>query len=135
MAALMPAKGNYISAHKLPSPYSLLHLTSFPSSPHEIHTQHRVMVFRLTYKSKLPYTHTPKRNFLSTQLNLYLPKGTNHGRLTWKKFSKPHIGMAIMLGTGNVNEGWDESGIEDPNSKGASIRSQRFNLHLCIIKT
>ena len=48
------------TASKLPSPYVLPHLTSFPSSPHEIHTQHRVVAFCLTYKSKLSYTHTSK---------------------------------------------------------------------------
>ncbi|MBN2060798.1 MAG: hypothetical protein JW882_10335 [Deltaproteobacteria bacterium] len=48
-----------------------------------------------------------------TTTALYLPKGTKHGPLTWKKFSKPHIEMAIMLGTGNINEGWDDTRIEN----------------------
>jgi len=44
----------------------LLHLPSFPSSPHQIHPQHHEILFRLTHKSNLSYTHTPKREFLST---------------------------------------------------------------------
>ena len=49
---------------KLPAPYSLLHLTRSPSSLHEIHTQHPVITFCLTYKSKLSYLHSLKREFL-----------------------------------------------------------------------
>jgi hypothetical protein len=40
-----------------------------------------------------------------------MPKGLEHGPLTWKKFGKPHIEMAIMLGAGTVMEGWADSGI------------------------
>jgi hypothetical protein len=49
----------------------------------------------------------------STNTGLYLPKGTSHGPLTWKKFTKPHIEMAIMLGAGTALEGWADSGISD----------------------
>jgi hypothetical protein len=47
----------------------------------------------------------------STNTALFMPKGMEHGPLTWKKFSKPHIEMAIMLGAGTVMEGWADSGI------------------------
>jgi hypothetical protein len=33
---------------------------------------------------------------------LYLPKGTKHGPFTWKRFARPHIQMAIVLGGGTV---------------------------------
>lgn len=33
---------------------------------------------------------------------LYLPKGTKHGPFTWKKFERPHLQMAIVLGAGRV---------------------------------
>jgi hypothetical protein len=39
---------------------------------------------------------------------IFLPKGTKHGPLTWKKFTRPHLEMAIMIGTGNYKEGWPE---------------------------
>jgi hypothetical protein len=29
---------------------------------------------------------------------LFIPAGVKHGPLTWKKFSKPHIEMSIMIG-------------------------------------
>lgn len=37
---------------------------------------------------------------------LYVPAGTKHGPLTWKKFNRPHIEMAIMIGAGSYKEGW-----------------------------
>ncbi len=47
----------------------------------------------------------------------YLPKGTPHGPVTWKKFARPHMQMAIMLGTGSAGEAWESSGIGE--EKGA----------------
>ena len=35
---------------------------------------------------------------------VFVPKGVKHGPLTWKKFEKPHIEMAIMLGAGTLAE-------------------------------
>ena len=35
---------------------------------------------------------------------VYLPKGLKHGPLTWKRFEKPHIEMAIMLGAGSLEQ-------------------------------
>ena len=46
---------------------------------------------------------------------LYVPAGTKHGPLTWRKFSRPHVEMAIMIGTGSYKEGWPE-GVGLPNS-------------------
>ena len=34
---------------------------------------------------------------------LFLPKGTKHGPLTWKKVSRPHIETTIMLGCGDFS--------------------------------
>jgi hypothetical protein len=41
---------------------------------------------------------------------LFVPKGLVHGPLTWKKFKKPHIEMAVMTGAGNLREVWGNSG-------------------------
>lgn len=49
----------------------------------------------------------------NTTTAIFLPKGTPHGPLTWKKFRFPHVEMAIMLGTGDYARGWRESGISD----------------------
>jgi hypothetical protein len=58
-----PFFGKQPSCRLVNSP--LLHLKSFPSSPHRRHLQHHEIVIYLTHKTKLTYTHTPKRNFLS----------------------------------------------------------------------
>ena len=42
---------------------------------------------------------------------LYVPKGMKHGPITWKKFTKPHIEMSIMLGPGSTKEGWASRSI------------------------
>ncbi|MFP3975135.1 MAG: hypothetical protein ACLFVK_02805 [Dehalococcoidia bacterium] len=46
----------------------------------------------------------------------FVPAGVRHGPVIWKKFSKPHIEMGIMLGTGSVKEGWGRSGITEAKS-------------------
>ena len=33
----------------------------------------------------------------------FMPKGVEHGHVTWKKFERPHIMMSIMLGTGDFD--------------------------------
>lgn len=44
---------------------------------------------------------------------LFVPAGVKHGPLTWKKFTKPHMEMAIMIGTGSYKEGWP-TGVGEP---------------------
>jgi len=39
---------------------------------------------------------------------IYLPAGTKHGPLTWKKFTRPHMEIAVMIGSGDYKEGWPE---------------------------
>lgn len=48
-----------------------------------------------------------KPHLLKTTSAVFVPAGTKHGPLTWKKTVRPHIEMAMMLGTGSFNEGWD----------------------------
>ena len=43
---------------------------------------------------------------------IFVPKGMKHGPLTWKRFTRPHIEMTIMLGAGTLaaaNPGGDQS--------------------------
>jgi hypothetical protein len=35
---------------------------------------------------------------------VYVPKGVKHGPLTWKKFTKPHLELTIMIGAGSLAE-------------------------------
>ncbi|MCX7912159.1 MAG: hypothetical protein N2506_04275 [Dehalococcoidales bacterium] len=52
----------------------------------------------------------------NTTTGIYIPKGTPHGPLIWRKFEFPHIEMAMMLGTGDPFKGWGQSGISKPKS-------------------
>jgi hypothetical protein len=49
----------------------------------------------------------------NTATFIYIPKGTPHGPVIWKKFDFPHLQMAMMLGTGSAGEAWGESGISE----------------------
>ncbi len=35
---------------------------------------------------------------------VYIPKGINHGPLTWKNVSKPHLQMPIVIGAGTLDD-------------------------------
>ncbi len=35
---------------------------------------------------------------------VFIPKGVRHGPLTWKRFTRPHAEMTIMLGAGTLRE-------------------------------
>jgi quercetin dioxygenase-like cupin family protein len=49
----------------------------------------------------------------NTSTAFYIPKGTPHGPVIWKKFQFPHLQMAIMCGTGSAGDAWGTSGIHD----------------------
>ena len=49
----------------------------------------------------------------NTATFFYIPKGTPHGPVIWKKFGFPHMQMAMMIGTGSAGEAWEESGIHE----------------------
>ncbi len=43
---------------------------------------------------------------LSTTSGLFIPKGVKHGPLTWKKFTRPHVEMTLIMGAGTFKEVW-----------------------------
>ena len=53
----------------------------------------------------------------NTSTALYLPKGTPHGPVIWKKYEYPHMQMAIMCGTGVAGTAWGSSGIHDTKDR------------------
>lgn len=34
--------------------------------------------------------------------SVYVPKGVKHGPLTWKRFTRPHLEMTVMIGAGTL---------------------------------
>jgi hypothetical protein len=70
----------------------------------------------------------------NTTTGIFIPKGTPHGPLMWKKFRFPHIQMALMLGTGNRAEGWGKSGIRMPK-KTAPKKTAKFDFEQYVIRS
>ncbi len=54
---------------------------------------------------------------LTSTCGMFLPAGVPHGPLIWNTVTKPHIQMAIMLGTGSAQEGWARSGITEAKDR------------------
>jgi hypothetical protein len=52
---------------------------------------------------------------LNTVHCLYVPRGMDHGPLIWTEVHKPLIEMAIMLGAGTLEEGWQSSFFDQPD--------------------
>jgi hypothetical protein len=70
----------------------------------------------------------------NTTTGIFLPKGTRHGPLTWKKFDFPHIEMAMMLGTGDPSKGWGKSGIKGGKNK-PSPKTDDFDYEQYVIRS
>ena len=47
---------------------------------------------------------------------VFVPKGVKHGPLTWKKYSKPHLELTIMIGAGSLAQA-DPGGHEKRKGK------------------
>jgi hypothetical protein len=47
---------------------------------------------------------------------VYIPKGVRHGPLIWKKFSRPHLELTIMVGAGSLAQA-DPGGHEKRKGK------------------
>ena len=43
---------------------------------------------------------------IGTTSGLFIPKGLKHGPLTWKKYSRPHAEMTLIIGAGTFREVW-----------------------------
>jgi hypothetical protein len=70
----------------------------------------------------------------NTTTGIFIPKGTPHGPLTWKKFEFPHIEMAMMLGTGDPSKGWGKSGIKD-KKKTLPKKTKDFDYEQYVIRS
>lgn len=70
----------------------------------------------------------------NTTTGIFIPAGTPHGPLTWKKFEFPHIEMAMMLGTGDPFKGWGKSGIKEPK-KELPKKTTRFDYEQYVIRS
>ena len=46
----------------------------------------------------------------NTTASIYIPKGTPHGPINWKKVEQPHLEMMMVLGTGDPLKEWGKGG-------------------------
>ena len=56
----------------------------------------------------------------NTTTSMYIPKGTPHGPVTWKRFDYPHVQMSFILGTGDPARAYGKditSGSKKPSKK------------------
>jgi hypothetical protein len=70
----------------------------------------------------------------NTTTGMFIPKGTPHGPLTWKKFRFPHIQMTLMLGTGDPFAGWGNSGISTPKDT-LPVKKDKFDYEQYVIRS
>jgi len=89
----MPTPNPHIHEHSHSFDEIVLHLGGDPKNPEEL-------------GGEIEYCVEGQPLVFSKSSAIYLPKGTKHGPLTWKKVAKPHLEMAIMIGTGSYKEGW-----------------------------
>ncbi|MCJ7426511.1 MAG: hypothetical protein MUO17_05220 [Dehalococcoidales bacterium] len=89
----MPTPNPHIHEHSHSFDEIVLHLGGDPNNPEEL-------------GGEIEYCVEGQPLVFNKSSAIYLPKGTKHGPLTWKKFAKPHLEMAIMIGTGSYKEGW-----------------------------
>lgn len=70
----------------------------------------------------------------NTTTAFFIPRGTRHGPVIWKKFQYPHIQMAMMLGSGNAVEAWGESGI-DKSKVELPVKKDKFDYEQYAIRS
>ncbi len=70
----------------------------------------------------------------NTTTGIFIPKGTPHGPITWKKFQFPHIQMTLTLGTGDAEEIWDKSG-KLQSGKVLPVKKDRYDYEQYVIRS
>ncbi|MCX8032756.1 MAG: hypothetical protein N3B14_05135 [Thermoleophilia bacterium] len=69
----------------------VIHVGSDPENPEDLGAE---IEFMLDGKPLL----------ISRTSCVFVPKGMKHGPLTWKRFTRPHIELTVMLGAGTLAE-------------------------------
>jgi len=75
-----------------------------------------------------------QRITFNTSTAFYIPKGTPHGPVIWKKFQFPHMQMAIMCGTGEAGTAWGGSGIHETKNK-LPVKTKDFDYEQYVVRS
>lgn len=70
----------------------------------------------------------------NTTTSMFIPKGTPHGPVTWKKFQFPHMEMVLALDNGNPVESIEKSGIMEPK-KALPKKTTKFDYEQYVIRS
>lgn len=87
----MPDPNPHIAQHKHDYDEIVLHIGNDPSNPEDL-------------GGELEFVVDEEPVVINRTSALYLPRGVPHGPLTWKRITKPHLEMAITIGTGNFSK-------------------------------
>jgi hypothetical protein len=87
----MPDPNPHIGEHTHDYDEIILHLGTDPNNPEDLGGEIEIGI------DGHPVT-------INSTSGIYVPKGVKHGPLVWKKFTKPHLEMTIMIGAGTLAE-------------------------------
>jgi hypothetical protein len=85
----LPVPNSVIPEHVHDYPEIIFHIGSDPENPEDLGGEIEMGVGG----ESLTFNRTTA---------LFLPSGTSHGPFTWKKFTRPHLQIAIVLGGGTI---------------------------------
>ncbi len=87
----MPEPNPHIHKHDHDYPEIVLHLGSDPDNPEYL-------------GAEIEFVVGGEKIVINTTSALFVPKGVEHGPLTWKSVEKPHIQMVVMPGAGTLKD-------------------------------
>ncbi|MFH1647663.1 MAG: hypothetical protein ABID71_08280 [Chloroflexota bacterium] len=87
----MPEPNPHIHRHTHDFDEIVLHIGRDPDNPEEL-------------GGEIEFVVGGEKLTINKTSALFIPRDVEHGPLTWKKVSKPHIQMVVMLGAGSMKE-------------------------------
>lgn len=89
----MPKPNPHLFEHRHPKGCReiVLHIGSDPDNPEDL-------------GAEIEFVVDGQPLVFDTTSGLYVPEGVKHGPLTWKRVTRPHLQMAIVLGAGTLAE-------------------------------
>jgi hypothetical protein len=87
----MPDPNPHVGRHSHNFDEIVIHIGNDPNDPEDLGGEMEFMV-------------NDEPVIINKTSALYLPKGVPHGPLTWKRVTRPHIEMAVTVGTGDFSK-------------------------------
>jgi len=87
----MPDPNPHILEHVHDYDEIVIHLGTDPNDPEDLGGEIEFML------DGQPLT-------INKSSSIFVPKGMKHGPLTWKRFTKPHLELTVMIGAGSLAE-------------------------------